>query len=42
MIFVADLLNNGIQSGLLASEFLLQERMPTLVEVFPESDQAAA
>jgi cyclic beta-1,2-glucan synthetase len=25
-----------------ATEFLLQERMPTLVEVFPESDQAAA
>jgi cyclic beta-1,2-glucan synthetase len=25
-----------------ATEFLLQERMPTLIEVFPESDQAAA
>ena len=25
-----------------ATEFLLQERMPTLVEVFPEPDQAAA
>jgi cyclic beta-1,2-glucan synthetase len=25
-----------------ATEFLLQERMPTLVEVFPEADQAAA
>jgi hypothetical protein len=25
-----------------STEFLLQERMPTLVEVFPESDLAAA